>query len=47
LDSVTGPAYLESSKPENIALYERFGFEQRDPIRVPAGPELWPMWRAG
>jgi GNAT superfamily N-acetyltransferase len=47
LDSVSGPAYLESSKPENIALYERFGFEQRDPIRVPAGPELWPMWRAG
>jgi GNAT superfamily N-acetyltransferase len=47
LDQVTGPAYLESSKQENLALYERFGFEQRDPIQVPAGPELWPMWRTG
>jgi GNAT superfamily N-acetyltransferase len=47
LDRVTGPAYLESSKRENVPLYERFGFEQRDPIRVPAGPELWPMWRKG
>jgi GNAT superfamily N-acetyltransferase len=47
LDQVTGAAYLESSKQENIPLYERFGFEQRDPIRVPDGPELWPMWRKG
>jgi GNAT superfamily N-acetyltransferase len=47
LDQVTGPAYLESSKQENIPLYERFGFDRRDPIRVPGGPELWPMWRAG
>jgi GNAT superfamily N-acetyltransferase len=47
LGQVTGPAYLESSKQENIPLYERFGFEQRDPIRVPDGPELWPMWRKG
>jgi len=42
-----GPAYLESSKHENIPLYERFGFELRDPIRVPGGPQLWPMWRKG
>ena len=47
LDRIEGPAYLESSKQENISLYERFGFEQRDPIRVPGGPELWPMWRKG
>jgi GNAT superfamily N-acetyltransferase len=47
LDQVTGPAYLESSKQENLALYERFGFEQCEPIRVPDGPELWPMWRKG
>jgi GNAT superfamily N-acetyltransferase len=45
LDRVAGPAYLESSKQENIPLYERFGFEQRAPIRIPDGPELWPMWR--
>ena len=30
LDRVRGPAYLESSKQENIALYERFGFELRE-----------------
>jgi GNAT superfamily N-acetyltransferase len=47
LDQVTGPAYLESSKQENIPLYARFGFEQRDPIRIADGPELWPMWRKG
>lgn len=47
LDTMRGPAYLESSKQENIPLYERFGFELRDPIRVPDGPELWPMWRKG
>ncbi len=45
LDAITGPAYLESSKQENIALYERFGFELREPISLPGGPDLWPMWR--
>jgi hypothetical protein len=47
LDQVTGPAYLESSKQENIPLYERFGFELRDPLQLEGGPELWPMLRAG
>jgi GNAT superfamily N-acetyltransferase len=47
LEQVRGPAYLESSKPENIPLYERFGFELRETLRVPSGPGLWPMWRRG
>lgn len=47
LASATGPAYLESSKRENIPLYERFGFELRETLTVPGGPELWPMWRQG
>jgi ribosomal protein S18 acetylase RimI-like enzyme len=47
LEAVQGAAYLESSKQENIPLYERFGFELRDPIRIAGGPELWPMWRTG
>ena len=47
LDQVRGPAYLESSKRENIALYERFGFELRETISLPDGPDLWPMWRTG
>jgi GNAT superfamily N-acetyltransferase len=45
LDAVRGAAYLESSKQENIPLYERFGFQLLDPLRVPDGPQLWPMWR--
>jgi GNAT superfamily N-acetyltransferase len=45
LELVGGPAYLESSKQENLALYTRFGFEVRDSLRPPDGPELWPMRR--
>jgi ribosomal protein S18 acetylase RimI-like enzyme len=47
LEQLRGPAYLESSKRENIALYERFGFALRDPLQLPDGPELWPMLRHG
>jgi hypothetical protein len=47
LARVSGPAYLESSKRENLALYQRFGFEARGSLQVRDGPELWPMWRQG
>jgi hypothetical protein len=47
LQGVSGPAYLESSKQENIPLYERFGFDLRESLRLPDGPALWPMWRQG
>ncbi len=40
------PAYLESSKRRNIALYERHGFRVVEELRLPKeGPPIWPMWR--
>ncbi|TQM11451.1 GNAT family N-acetyltransferase [Pseudonocardia kunmingensis] len=40
------PACLEASSPLNRKLYERFGFtDLGDPIRLPDGPALQPMWR--
>jgi GNAT superfamily N-acetyltransferase len=38
-------AYLESSNPRNISLYERHGFEVMGEIQVGAGPLLTPMLR--
>lgn len=40
------PAYLESSKHENLAFYGRFGFEPLDEVRLHRdAPPIWPMWR--
>jgi GNAT superfamily N-acetyltransferase len=40
------PAYLESSKRRNVALYERHGFRVVEELRLPKdGPPLWRMWR--
>ena len=44
-DAEGAPAYLESSNPDNVPYYNRFGFEVTGQIVVPDGPTLWPMWR--
>ncbi len=38
-------AYLESSNPANISLYERHGFELLGEIKVGSSPPLFPMLR--
>lgn len=46
IDAAGLPAYLEGSAPRNSALYARHGFRPYGPpIRLPDGPELYPMWR--
>lgn len=45
-DAAGMPAYLESSKPENIPFYQYFGFTVREEVRLPGGgPVLRGMWR--
>ncbi len=45
-DAAGMPVHLESSKPENLPVYEHFGFTVRDELRLPGGgPQLWTMWR--
>jgi len=39
------PAYLEASREENIAYYERYGFEFVAPYALPGGPSVYRMLR--
>ncbi|MBB5790717.1 GNAT family N-acetyltransferase [Jiangella mangrovi] len=45
VDAQGMPAYLESSAPENVKIYERFGFRPTGEIMLPGGPSLTAMWR--
>jgi GNAT superfamily N-acetyltransferase len=44
LDEAGEHSYLETEKPENVALYSRFGFEVVDEADV-IGVRCWFMWR--
>jgi GNAT superfamily N-acetyltransferase len=44
-DNDSRPAYLESSNPKNIPLYNRHGFELLGTIKVGASPPVFPMLR--
>lgn len=46
LDQVGSPAYLEASDETNRVWYARHGYRDLDdPIHLPDGPDLFPMWR--
>lgn len=46
VDAEHAPAYLESSNPDNVPYYLRFGFEVTGEIALPDnGPTMTPMWR--
>lgn len=46
VDEAGLPAYLESSKEQNVPFYQRFGFEVTQKITPTKGaPPLWLMWR--
>ncbi|MER7949005.1 GNAT family N-acetyltransferase [Streptomyces sp. NPDC096079] len=45
-DAAGLPVYLESSKPDNLPVYEHFGFTVRSEFSLPGGgPVLWAMKR--
>ncbi|MEV4436991.1 GNAT family N-acetyltransferase [Streptomyces sp. NPDC049555] len=45
-DAAGMPVYLESSKPDNLPVYEHFGFVVREEVQLPGGgPVLWAMRR--
>jgi ribosomal protein S18 acetylase RimI-like enzyme len=46
VDAQGMPAYLESSNPANVALYERYGFRPLGAFDLPGGgPTVPTMWR--
>ncbi|MFL5778307.1 MAG: GNAT family N-acetyltransferase [Chloroflexota bacterium] len=45
VDDEGAEAYLESTNPRNISLYERYGFAVTREIRVGGAPPLFPMLR--
>jgi GNAT superfamily N-acetyltransferase len=45
-DEASLPAYLESSNPANIPLYERHGFSVLGTIQVGSSPSVFPMLRS-
>ena len=48
VDAAGGESYLETTKPGNVAYYERFGYASiREPLALaPGGPWIHPMLRA-
>jgi ribosomal protein S18 acetylase RimI-like enzyme len=45
IDSERMPAYVESSNPVNVPLYEALGFRRRAQFGVASGPVITTLWR--
>lgn len=45
VDTDRRPAYLESTNPKNVPLYQRHGFELLGTIQVGSSPPIFPMLR--
>jgi GNAT superfamily N-acetyltransferase len=45
LDHDEIPAYLEATGSRNRRLYLRYGYRPTRALAIPAGPDLYPMWR--
>jgi GNAT superfamily N-acetyltransferase len=45
VDRTKAPAYLESSNPRNVPLYERHGFEVLGSVQAGSSPTIVPMLR--
>jgi GNAT superfamily N-acetyltransferase len=45
VDEAGMPAYLEASNPDNVVLYQRFGFQPHGSFVLPDGPRVVTMWR--
>lgn len=46
IDESGAPAFLESSNPRNVSLYQRYGFEALEAVQVGNAPPMIPMVRA-
>ena len=44
-DETATPAYLESSREENLPFYEHSGFRVEEAVALAGGPTVWRMWR--
>ena len=44
-DSASVPCHLETSNPDNLPLYRRFGYEVQVEITEHGGPTIWTMTR--
>src|SRR5258706_385147 len=47
LDNDGVPAYLEATGTRTRMLYARHGYQTWEPLRIPGGPSIFPMWRHG